>query len=89
MKIFEIRWNVIDEKSWVCADTNIEALNYYMKTTSMDLLDFDDSDEIVELPESEWEKHTIDNSEDGEENESFAEYMKKARTTDIIAETIY
>jgi hypothetical protein len=90
MKVYEIQWSKIEEKSWVSAHTAIHAIQVYCSETSTDLGDFDDTDDIVELPEDKWATHTIDNSEDGEETETFAEFMaRNPHVPALIAETIH
>ena len=87
MKIFEIKWTKYDETEWVAADTNIEALKTYCEMTSMDLDDFDDADEIVELPKSKWGKYTVKTEDEGEM--TFKQWMKENSKPDIIAGTMY
>lgn len=95
LKVFELRWNKQDEKEWICAHTNIEALKTYLSMTSTDIVDLDDEDEIVEIPESEWSKITIRNSEYDEndpedfESQTIEEYMRDQLRPDIIAGTMY
>lgn len=92
--IYEIR--ISGEKEWICADTAIEALKFYRGLTDLDLVDFDDEDDIVEVPQSEWSKMNILDTEQpmGDNGnypiiETFEEYMKHAQFTEIIATTIY
>lgn len=88
MKIFELRWTKQDEKEWIAADTNIEALKKYCSITGMDLSDFDELDEIIEIPESEWDKFSV-REEDREEAITFRQWMKENKYPDIIAGTMY
>lgn len=88
MKIFEIKWTKQGEIEWVSADTNIEALKKYCSITQMDINDFDDCDEIVELPKSKWGKYTV-KEEDSEEPITFKQWMKENKHPDIIAGTMY
>lgn len=88
MKIYEIQWNKIEEKSWVSGRTAIEAIQTYCKETSTDLFDLESEDEIMELPKDQWAKYTIDNSEDGDEIESFLSFMfRNPNSSCLIAET--
>lgn len=80
MKIFEITAG--KETVWMAAHTNIEALQQYCIITDTDLNDFNSYDEITELPESEWDKHFIQ-----DDNKSFADWMKENATPDIISGT--
>lgn len=93
-KIYEIR--IAGEKDWVCADTAIEALKFYCGLTDMDLVDFEDEDDIVEVPKEDWSNKTIVDTvshiyEDGDYPiiETFEEYMNHAHETEIIATTNY
>ena len=94
-KIYEIQIN--GEKEWVCADTAIEALKAYSSITDITLTDFENDDDITEVPKEKWSEMNIVNTE-GEYDEetglpvtkTFAEYMEKESTSaDIIATTNY
>lgn len=95
MKVFEFRWNSQDEKEWVAAHTNLEALKTYLAITDIDIVDLDDEDEIVEIPKEEWGKMTIRNIEydmadpDDYEFKTFEDFMKDCKKPCIIAGTIY
>lgn len=98
MKIFEFQWNRINEKEWVAADTIVEALKVYLSTTSSDILDWDIEDEIIELPESEWEKMTFNNTnfdeDEPEDDDNFREmtfkrWMETHKAPCLIAGTMY
>lgn len=92
-KIYEIQIN--GEKEWVCADTVIEALKAYCSITDMSLVDFENDDEIIEVPKDKWGDMSIvdveaERDEDGDFPliMSFREYMEKEATSaDIIAST--
>lgn len=87
LRVFELRWTG-QEKDWVCAHTNIEALKTYLNITGTDISDLEYEDEIVELPKEKWPGMTIRNSDKGD-IKTFEEYMKTATTPDIIAGTMY
>ena len=95
MKIFELRWISQDEKEWVAANTNIEALKVYFAITDTDLTDMEDEDEIIELPKEKWAEMTVTNSEydptdpDDFESITFEEWMKTNKEPGIIAGTMY
>lgn len=93
LKIFEIRYNTQTEKEWVAAHTNIEALKEYCSITSADLIDFDKSDEIVELPKDQWSKYTIRESLYSGASDvkkiTFEEWMVGKTSPDIIAGKMY
>ena len=90
-KIYEIQTN--GEKEWVCADTAIEALKAYSSITDITLSDFENDDDIVEVPKEKWENmyiFDIDSNIVGKVKTTFAEYMEKeAISADIIATTNY
>lgn len=86
LKIFEIRSG--GEKQWICAYTNIQALKILLNLEDTGLNEYDDKDEIVEIPKEEWPKMLIRNS-DEDDFTTFEEYMKTATNPDIIATTIY
>ena len=92
-KIFEIQ--IDGEKAWVCADTAIEALKTYCFITDQNIYDFENDDDIVEVPPEKWGSMMIVDI-DGEKDDNgrypvlinFAEYMRtEAYTSDIIATT--
>lgn len=85
-KIFEFHIN--GEKEWLCADSFLEALKYYLSFTETDL---DDIDEIIEIPKEKWTKINIIDVDSSENNviETFYHYMKHSDSTEIIATTYY
>jgi hypothetical protein len=83
MKIFEIRTG---EKEWVAAHTNIQALRLVYGMSEVNLGDYSDDDEIVEIPESEWPNHSISF---GDRSETFEEYMKHVTEPEYLAATMY
>jgi hypothetical protein len=92
LKIFELRWTKQEEKYWVCAKTNIQALMCYLNNCSMSLNDLDEADEIVEIPRNEWGNYKIKNMDyDGDDWEymTFEEWMEGRTEPDIIAGTMY
>jgi len=89
MKIFELKWNKQDEKEWIAAHTNIEAIKTYLSITSTDICDLDDEDEISEVHKDQWGKMTITNDDSELEPQTFEEYMKDCKHPDIIAGTMY
>lgn len=83
MKIFEIRTS---EKEWVAAHTNIQALRLLYGLTEVNLGDYGDEDEVVEIPESEWQNHSVV-YEDGEE--TFTDIMKRITEPEFLCGTYY
>ena len=94
-KIYEIHIN--GEKEWICADTSLEALKFYCGLTDILLTEFEDDDDIIEVPKEKWSKMNIVDTEveplsDGSYPivMSFDEYMRiEATKVDIIATTNY
>lgn len=95
MKVFELRWNSIDEKEWIAAETNIQALKEYCSLTGMHIHELDDKDCIIEVPENLWSEMTITNTEydpedpDDWETMTFKEFMKNITSPTIIAGSMY
>ena len=95
LKIFEIRWTKQGEKEWVCARTNIEALQTYLLNCSMHIIELDAEDEIVEVPREKWSEYKVNNSEYDENDpddwseKTFEEVMEDMKGPDIIAGTMY
>jgi hypothetical protein len=90
MKIFEIRWADRDgfknEKSWISALTPIDAIKTYLNDTNMGIYDFEDTDDIVELPRDKWDEYYI---EDEKGKKSFSEWASEyPNESCIICETI-
>lgn len=86
MKIYEIHKH--GEKEWVAANTIIEALQEYCSTTGTDLIDFDAEDDVIEIPESQWDEYTMRDEEDGI-IKTFRQVMEETSTPEIIAGTPY
>ena len=60
------------------------------------MVDFENEDDIVEVPKEDWSKKTIMDTESPMDDngdypiiETFEEYMKHAHETEIIATTSY
>ena len=93
LKIFELRFNKDGEKAWVAAYTNINAVWAYCSQSDCDLIDFDENDEVVEIPREEWGKLSVTNNDYGDGNDwkakTFEEWMKDVKSPEIIAGTAY
>lgn len=93
LSIFEIRTD--GEKEWVAARSLIHALQVYCSTTSIDLVEFEQEDEIAELPRDKWKEYKVKNQEydetdpDDWKEKTFEEVMNKNPIPDIIAGTNY
>jgi hypothetical protein len=91
MKIFEIIYND-DEKQWVAANTNIDALREVLSIESTDL---DLMQEINELPEDKWDEYTVTNNEYDETDKedwqsmTFREFMNQSPHAQLISATFY
>lgn len=93
MKIFEIRFEKEQEKAWVYALTNIHAIKTYCSVTSTGLYDFDEVDEVVELPKEKWSEFTVydDESESEDSNKmTFEQWVEENKDSgsDVIAVTL-
>lgn len=95
MKIYELRWTSQNEKEWISGRTIIEALKTYLSITDLDMVDFADEDEIIEVPQEEWSNMTVRNTEynendpDSFEEITFNEWIKRNPISNIIAGTMY
>lgn len=93
MKVFELQ-HPENEKEWITGKNVIDALKNYLFHLGMDISEIEDSD-IVEVPESEWDKITVVNNDyddsDPQDVSSFTikDYMKDCDTSEIIAGTMY
>jgi len=90
MKIFEIRFEKEQEKAWVYALTNIDAIKTYCSVTGCDLVEFDETDYIFELPEEKWFEYTVtDEENDDSKGITFNHWVdeNKGFGSDIIAVT--
>lgn len=93
MNIYEFQSN--GEKEWICADTLIEAFQFYNSLNDLEINDFDKTDDVVLIPESEWNEYKIVDTEHNSEHpdhcpdKTFAEYMINQTEVEIIATTCY
>jgi hypothetical protein len=90
MNIYEFQTN--GEKDWICADTLIEAFQHYNSLNDWEINDFAPTDDIIIIPEEEWENYTIVDEENNDENGSnktvtFTEYMIGNIDIELIAST--
>lgn len=92
-KLFELKYN--GEHEWISALTNIEALKTWSETTDCSLIELDDTDEIIEIPESQWASLTITNTDrdiddqDDWETQTLEQYMKTVSFSQIIGGSAY
>jgi hypothetical protein len=86
-RIFEFRIN--GEKEWVAARTFIEAIQTHSNITTMDLVEYDSTDEIVEIPEAEWDKITITDPENEFPDKTLKEAIQEVNSPEIIATSVY
>jgi hypothetical protein len=87
MKIFEIQWSNQGEKEWVAAETIINALKIYSSITDVDITDFEKSDDVIEIPEADWDKYSV-KMEEGD-TITFRKWVELYNGNDIIAGTMY
>lgn len=89
LKVFQI---VTSERDLIAHYTNIGALKLYASVCVIDLSDFSESDEVVEIPESEWDKMHILMGDLLDENApatTLREYVQKMDGPDYISSTCY
>lgn len=87
MKIFEINWVSQNETEWVAAHTNIQAIKILCNASELTINDFEDTDEIIEVPEEKWNKMFIINEDN--QKQTFQEWMNENTEPCIIAGTFY
>ncbi len=93
MNIYEFQTN--GEKEWICANTLIEAFQFYHSLNDLQIFDFDKTDDVILIPESEWSEYRIVDTEHNSEHpnhcpdKTFAEYMVGQTQVEIIATTCY
>ncbi len=84
LKVFEI---VGGELETVSHYSNISALRLYCNLTGIDLVEFSDTDEIREIPESEFESRKFHLEGHGEI--TIAEYLKTHKEPEFICSTCF
>ncbi len=87
MNIYEFQMN--GEKDWICAKTIIEALKLYKILTSIEIDNFEDDDDIVLIPQTEWHEYHIVDSKGILDDITFEEYMQTAEKTHMIASSTF
>ena len=86
IKVFEFQLD--GEKEWVAAYTVIEAIKIHSETTSMELIDYSDYDDIVEVPQSQWNELRV--YEDDDTFRTLSEWIKDSNgDSGYIASTAY
>jgi hypothetical protein len=95
LKIFELTWTSTGEKSWIAANTIIQAIQIYCSVVIFTLEDFDGDEEIKELPKEHWGKMTVTNNdfdansvEDNWKTKTFKQWMEENDEPDVIASTM-
>jgi hypothetical protein len=89
LKVFEFRWDSQGEKDWVCAYTNLHAIQTYLWITDANVMDFGPGDEVVEIPKEKWPEMKITHSAKEGDFQTFENYMATQTTADIICGTTY
>ena len=84
MKIFEIQVN--GEKEWVSGSTIFEALKTYCNFTEMSIQDFEDEDDMIEIPKEQWDDYYVIDDDD-KSRQSFTEFMKEYSYSIFICTT--
>jgi len=84
------------ERYWICARTDIEALQTMVTDVGIDFSDFDHEDSIEVIPADQWPQlNIVDPETDLEEHaeleilETLAQHMAAAKTPGFIASTDY
>lgn len=85
MRIFEFQIN--GEKEWVAANTIIEALQTHSSITGIDLAEYEDEDEIMEIPKDKWPDFKVTDAEGRFPAKTFEQWMKENTKPDLIATT--
>lgn len=91
LKIYQ--FNVGGESEWLCAHTVFEALKFYHSLNDLCIVDFENEDDIIEIPRNEWKNHNIVDFDEMDDDgnykviETFEECMKGRVSADIIAST--
>lgn len=90
MKIFEIRFEKEQEKAWVYALTNIDAIKTYCSVSGCDLVEFEKEDFVFEIPKEQWKDFTVyDDESDELDKKTFEQWVSENEIygSDIIAIT--
>jgi len=88
LKVFRLDVNGVH--TWICAHTNIEALQIHESFTGMQLVEFEGADRLIEVTESEYPELKIievDKPRDANGKypyTTFDTYMETATTADMI-----
>ena len=93
-KAFKIMFG--GERYWICARTEIEALQTMVTDVGVEFLDFDHEDSIEVIPSDQWsDLKIVDPETDLEEHdeyevlETLAQHMQSAKAPGFIASTDY
>lgn len=92
LRIFDIKHD--GETDTVCAKSNINALLTLYNMTDVDLIDYNETDEVVEVPKEEWSNRRIRYNEDGDSDKpeffvTFEEYMATANCSEFMCSTVF
>lgn len=82
LKIFEITNSQYGQIAWVAGYGLMHALSIFNRATDS-VYDWDEGDEIVELPEDKWDSYTV--TEDEEPTITFTEWIEINKDPDMIA----
>ena len=90
LKVFEIRYN--GDVDTICHYTNIAALQLHCHYTDCLLIEFDVTDEIVEIPKDEWNNKKFrcnDDYDDEGDEMTISEYMETHNKPELICSTCF
>lgn len=87
MKIFEFK---SDEIYWICAEDLESAINYYTQELDSDISEVD---QIIQIPESEWEERNVYDYNESDDNDNplfmgtFKDLVVGVKEPEIISTT--
>lgn len=88
MNIYEFQTQGV--KEWICANTLIEAFQFYNSLNGCEICDYSPiNDDVILIPESEWEDYKIVDSKNIKENVSFKQFMENQKEVCMVATTLY
>lgn len=82
MNIYNFKIN--GENEFIAANTIFEAIKHYNSINGLEISDFENTDDIVLIPENEWSEYYI-TDEQGNKLQTFEEYMKTVISVELFA----
>ena len=81
MNIYNFK--IADRDEYVAANSIFEAIKHYNTITDLEISDFENTDDIILIPEAEWDDYYI-TDEYGNLQETFAKYMQTVSTVELF-----